>query len=681
MKTRLLPIFMALYCMTSSNVMANVATTAGSNLTAWNGNAGATNNNAWNTAMNNRTFATGPLGGSNAAVPRADFGNCNALIMRCAQPKCSGCTTMELAKPIVTGCVNSTDTCKKHGDELIEYISAQLVSDATAKATADANAANIAAANAAASAANNANNEQISQLQSQISQMAATQAESNRQMQQLTEQLQNATAQNNAAQNTTASAPVSTPDAPSPTTNSDTTSDTSDATQVFKSSQFSDVENIAKKYDIDPDMAVRTMITGEIMTDIENAKDAMTKLKAAMNETFKYAGCNQYGANCSGPHRVKAFKEKAYQYFEPYDEVADHIYSALESALMVGADVNDIIMMLAGGCERWARYICTTTSYANHKGGNVIEYVYPDFRYTATSCPDGKSAPDGTAQSIQHIKKDSSTDKSAPIEEPIIRGNMPCTVGAIIPPEDDARCRIAEVITDDNRETLMTEWDNEMQDEGSYVRIGCASNALGALARLNRRSSSTKKAMDIEILERMLAQDASDFTGRSASGLRNYGGRANADDAFDKYKYCALTVDGYNKLQTALAQRRMPAGEICMDYDDLFGHMYRSELIDWASISIDTTGSVDNGTYTVPNFTCAANECNEAEFNYRKTSCGLISVNCINCSGTESLQTESSCNTFIDTDKDNKHDSGCSCQIKDVESCEKDGRKFKCKKK
>ena len=168
----------------------------------------------------------------------------------------------------------------------------------------------------AASAANNANKEQISQLQSQISQMAATQAESNRQMQQLTEQLQNATAQNNAAQNATASAPASTPDAPSPTTNSDTTSDTSNATQVFKSSQFSDVENIAKKYDIDPDMAVRTMITGEIMTDIENAKDAMTKLKAAMNETFKYAGCNQYGANCSGPHRVKAFKEKAYQYFE-----------------------------------------------------------------------------------------------------------------------------------------------------------------------------------------------------------------------------------------------------------------------------------------------------------------------------------------------------------------------------
>ena len=109
---------------------AQVATTAGSNLTAWNGNSGATNNNNWNQLMNNRTLATGAVD----AAPTADFGNCNSLILRCAQPKCSGCTTMEIARPIVSGCVNSNEVCKKYGDDLIEFISAQIVSTATNKA-------------------------------------------------------------------------------------------------------------------------------------------------------------------------------------------------------------------------------------------------------------------------------------------------------------------------------------------------------------------------------------------------------------------------------------------------------------------------------------------------------------------------------------------------------------------
>ena len=107
---------------------ANVATTAGSNLTAWNGNSGATNNNNWNQMMNSRSLATGPVG----EKPKADFGNCNSLILRCAQPKCAGCTTMELARTIVAGCVNSNATCKKHGEDLIDFISAQIVADANA---------------------------------------------------------------------------------------------------------------------------------------------------------------------------------------------------------------------------------------------------------------------------------------------------------------------------------------------------------------------------------------------------------------------------------------------------------------------------------------------------------------------------------------------------------------------
>ncbi len=98
---------------------ANVATTAGSNLTAYNG-TGATNNNQWNSMMNAR--------GGMASTADANFGNCEAVILRCASPKCgSGCADVNIARPIVAGCVNSNATCKKHGDALIESLAPRQV--------------------------------------------------------------------------------------------------------------------------------------------------------------------------------------------------------------------------------------------------------------------------------------------------------------------------------------------------------------------------------------------------------------------------------------------------------------------------------------------------------------------------------------------------------------------------
>ena len=154
---------------------AQVATTAGSNLTAWNG-TGTANNNNWNTLMNNRTLA----GGAGGAT--ADFGNCNSLILRCAQPKCSACTTMDIAKPVVEGCVNSNKDCKKHGAELVEYISAQIVANAAAKLQEQQLAAQQAAAQAAAAQ----NSQQMAQMQQQMAQMQQQmQAQNAQQMQQM----------------------------------------------------------------------------------------------------------------------------------------------------------------------------------------------------------------------------------------------------------------------------------------------------------------------------------------------------------------------------------------------------------------------------------------------------------------------------------------------------------------
>ena len=142
--------------------VANVATTAGSNLTAYNG-TGATNNNKWNSMMNAR-------GGMTANVAEANFGNCEAVILRCATPKCSsGCNDASVARPIVAGCVNSNATCKKHGDALIDSLTGQLVAKSNAKVQEQQNAVAIAQAQAqaqaaAASAAAEQSNAQMQQM-------------------------------------------------------------------------------------------------------------------------------------------------------------------------------------------------------------------------------------------------------------------------------------------------------------------------------------------------------------------------------------------------------------------------------------------------------------------------------------------------------------------------------------
>ena len=661
MKTYILPIFTALCCMTSHVVMANVATTAGSNLTAWNGGSGATNNNVWNASMNNRTLATGPLGGSNAA-PVADFGNCNALILRCAKPKCSGCTTMELAGPIVAGCVNSNAECKKHGEDLINFLSAQLVADATAaanKAQVDAAAESAAAANAAAAAAANANNAQINELQSQLSQMVAAQAESNRQIQQLTQTLEN-----NAAQ----PAPVATV-----STSSSSGGGSSSTSSAMADMGLGEVERIALENDIDTNLIARKVVTGEILSKIEDAQKSLTSLKAAMDEAFSYAGCNSQGANCSGPKRVKAFKDRAYKYFEPYDAVADHMYDALETALMVGVDVNDVIMMLSGACERWGRFICRVNAVNIGQTG-AVDIVYPVFTYTEESCKNGVSKAGGVASSLAIERSNGSHYDSE--KKAIVRGGVPCTPGTAVPPEDDTRCTLAGLITaEDERDVLLREWDIENQENGAYVRIGCASNAIGGLMALKRGTGSSKKALDIDVLERMVTQDASDFATRSSGSKsgRSYTG-TSADGDFDRYKYCALTVDGYNKLQSALARRSMPSAKLCVSYNELSRNVLKD--------LIDTTRVASRGYYEISGLACGAMECTKTGYEANKNLCETF-----DCKFENSTDP---CNVKYDDWREATGENGSAlgankdrttCKIADAVHCTLSGVQYNCTKK
>ena len=503
---------------------AAVATTAGSNLTAFNGASGAMNNNTWNTMMNTR-------GQANTSAPRADFGNCNALILRCAQPKCAsgGCTTMEIANPIVSGCVQSNATCKQYGDELVEYISAQLVASSTARANAQAAAAQTAAAQAAAQQTN----EQLEQMQAQMQEM---QASMERQNAETANTLRDALAKQ---QEMTAPKAATTDAAPDPVTTNDTPTSTpatdDDATDTDSQTitdGLTTAQKIAAKSGLSADLLAREQITGQIMSKIENAQTQLKALKAAMNDTFEYAGCDTSGNNCAGPKRVKTFKQRAMNFFEPYNAVLDELYDALIMAQSVGVDITDIYMMLNGTCNAWAKYLCTQDQVMH---------------YTNQNCKDGISVSEPevvVTNNGNYVKWG-------------VHGGAKCKVGQVVPMSDGG-CQLIQMLT--SNDEVQYNW--LYPDEGfenAQVRIGCASEALESSALFRNRKKQA--SIDIETLQRIIEQDAPSVYGSSRL-------RSNTKPDPDGVKYCAVNADTLVDLQKSANLKKLPS-KICTTDADL----------------------------------------------------------------------------------------------------------------
>ncbi|MDR2769842.1 MAG: hypothetical protein LBB08_00145, partial [Rickettsiales bacterium] len=142
----------------------------GGNLTSFE-NSGNANNNQYNQLMNPTRGPNPNVGGA----AKADFGNCEGLIQRCADPKCKGgCTDMGVARGIALGCVQSNASCKKYGDALAESIAGRMVASNQAKAASAANAAAQQQAAAQAEAAQ----QQATAMQALQQQMADQQAQS-----------------------------------------------------------------------------------------------------------------------------------------------------------------------------------------------------------------------------------------------------------------------------------------------------------------------------------------------------------------------------------------------------------------------------------------------------------------------------------------------------------------------
>lgn len=445
------------------------------NRTVFTGSAGALNNNQWNAAIN-----PNPLGQQR---PVADFGNCNSLILRCAQPKCAGCTTMELALPIVNGCVQSNPSCKQYGDDLIQTLAAQMVSTATAKATEAQNAAAASAANAAAMQSN----AQIEQMQNQMMQMQQQMQEQSAQsaaavQQALDEQKQLAAQQAQAAaQEASASAP---------------------------DKAITNAVNAGASADV----LAREQIGGKILTQLENADVAMKDLKSTMQNVFDYARCDSNGNNCQGPRRVKAFKDKANKFFDPYEAVLDELYDALILAQSLGVDITDIYMMLNGSCNVWGKYMCETCQNGD------------------TGCEWDDNAKKGYYQIVYDT--DAQGNRRVKSQQP--------------------HCTLLTMLN--NQEEVQQNWLDMDAGSSGGIRVACASDAIdnSALFRGRKKQSS----IDIETLRRIIAQDA-------PSVIR---GEASATDAT---KWCATNADQLAVIGNLAQLRRLPDRNLCVKATNL----------------------------------------------------------------------------------------------------------------
>ncbi|MBD5400546.1 hypothetical protein HDR61_02265 [bacterium] len=529
----------------AGHAAAPLSGTAGSNLTAYNPNgSGAANNNAWNSMTNGRTG-----GGAVGTPATADFGNCNSVILRCASPKCAGggCASIEIATPIVSGCVMSNSACKQYADQgLVETIAAQLVAQSTAKTNAQMAAAQAASAEQSA--------QQMEQMQAQMQQMQQQMAEQNAQQ---IAQLQSALEeQQRATENALAQAAAAAESASAPASIASGVSDvvaTSGASTTPETviDGLTESQRIAAAAGVSADILAREQVAGQIMTYLENAQVSLKNAQAAMQEAFSYAGCDTKGDNCSGPKRVSVFRQKAMEFFDPYDAVLDDLYDALILAQSVGIDITDIYMMLNGSCNVWGEYLCYGGTQMVRKTAWNPETQ--KLELTNEMSKSWATYSDGTQTDINGNKIEANCVGGKSKPSATTRGGMACTPGAVIPPEDSPACTLNRTLTD-MEEVQRNYLFANTGDMDENVRIGCASSALESSKFFRNRKKGS--SIDIETLQRMVSQDAPAIIGSN----RFTGGTA---DPVDRYKYCALTTEGYMNLERAVSTKKLPS-KVCV---------------------------------------------------------------------------------------------------------------------
>ena len=513
---------------------APVATTAGSNLTAYNPNNAY--NNQWATISNGR------YDGNTTA--KVDFGNCNAVVLRCAQPKCNngGCADASVASAIVAGCVRSNNQCKQYGDDLVEYMTAQLVASSTAKM--NQQQAAIAQAQAAAEAqAAAAQNEQIEQMQNQMYQM---------QQQMAQQQAESAAALQEALAQQAAQSAAALEDMRSAAT------DAAKQTEAGITAYQQDAINRG----ISEEVLARQQITGQIQTEIEDAETSMVAMKKAMQNAFDYAGCDARGNNCTGPRRIKKWRELAIGFLTPYDTTIDKIYDALVTAQTVGVDLTDIYMMLNNSCNSWGQYMCQS-------GANI--YYISD---SAGKMGSPMSCPKTDTLSQRNIDKcygKNTNDASAQIQCYQKYGCRPCT--------------LLKVLND--KEEVYEGWINPTADSTSNgTVVSCASSILDNTKLFSRRTKNKNGAglVDIDLLDRWLNQT-------EPNKVKDDSGQPKPKD------YCGVTKDSVaeNTLSSATLSHIVNTNDTIKGNNKKF-------CVNWENGSWQSSKNSDECPYINPTF-------------------------------------------------------------------------------
>ena len=458
-----LRIFSACLCSVSLfafDAVAAVATTAGSNLTAYNPSNAY--NNQWATMSNGRNDV-------DSVSAKADFGNCNALIMRCAQPKCGngGCSDLMVASSIVSGCVQSNSQCKQYGDNLVQYMSAQLVASSTAKVNA-ANAEQMAAQTAAAQQAAAAQQQQMVEMQNQMQQQMAAQQQ---QMQQMQQQMAEQSAQS--AQQIAAALAQSQQQQQQAISDMQAAAQNAARAEVAGGMAVTQRDEVAIEKGVSAEVMEREKITGQILTEIEDAQNALKEVKVAMEAAFTYAGCDTRGDNCTGPKRVKKWRELASAFIDPYDTVVNKLDDALTTAQLVGADMSEIYMMLNDSCNSWGEYLCPPNG--------TVHYNPPaQQNENGTSVVENKGAPRVCSKSTLESIADWNSCQ-------------PCTLLKILNNKDDVYQGWIEAdnTTNENRKV-----------------VACASSALAGSKLFSRKAKAKSGAgvIDIDFLDRWINQ-------------------------------------------------------------------------------------------------------------------------------------------------------------------------------
>ena len=526
-------IFSAMVCSASLfafDAHGAVATTSGSNLTAYN--PSTTSNNQWASMTNGRYDST--------ASAKADFGNCNAIVLRCAQPKCAngGCGEMNVAAGIVAGCVKSNDKCKQYGDDLINYMTAELVASSQAKINAS-NAEQIQAAQNAAQQAQAAAQQAAAQS---AQQMAEMQSNMQQQMQQMQQQMAEQNAQSaQAIADALAASQKQQQQAISEMKSAATT-----AAQVQASGNVITVQDEkAIERGVSEDVLMRNKVSGQITTEIEDAKTSLKEVKVALDKAFiEYAGCDSRGDNCSGPKRVKKWRELALEFIEPYDNVVAKISDALDVAQVVGVDLSDIYMMLNNSCNSWGQYLCP-----------VGQIVYKTDSKGQKGAPQMCSA--GGACANWCGKDENGNPKTDCIEKCKSQfGDTTCQP-----------CTLLKLFSSKDTEDIYQSWINtEVTSTENQLVVACASGAVNnnnLLARHARRKSGTG-VLDVDILEEWI-------NSHEPSSIKKNDRKCSNDIEKKTKCYCTNATDD-PKFTKALNSKTIKADDLCYDYDKTDGY-------------------------------------------------------------------------------------------------------------